>query len=116
MELCIVNTNYLPTIQGNHSMVTFKYISFTNVNTNHPNIGFAFAGSSNLTLHKVTFTGCGSDLITLDNEQHDSINSTNYLVYFTQYHAVVLIFTEISHIVMRDVSISQYCVSSLSHQ
>ena len=56
----------------------------------------------------MTFIGCGANLTTLDKEQLNIVNSTNSLVYFTQYHAAVLVFTEISHLVMKDVSISQY--------
>ena len=107
-SLCTINTNYLLTIQGNQSMATIQCISSTYVNTTHPTIGFAFTGSSSLTLQRVTFIGCGANLITLDKEQFDIINCTSSLVYFTQYHAVVLVFTEISHLVMRDVNISQY--------
>ena len=107
-SLCTINTNYSLTIQGNHSMATIQCISSTYVNITHPTIGFVFTGSSSLTLQKVTFTGCGANLTTLDNEQLDIINSTSSLVYFTQYHAAVLVFTEISHLVMRDVSISQH--------
>ena len=106
-SLCTINTNYSLTIQGNHSMATIQCISPTYINTIHPTIEFAFTGSSSLTLQRVTFTGCGANLTTLDAEQFEIINSTSSLVYFTQYHAVVLVFTEISHLVMRDVSISQ---------
>ena len=107
-SMCNINTNYSLTIQGNHSMATIQCISTTYVNTAHPNIGFAFTGSSNLTLQRVTFIGCGANLTTLDKGQLNIVNSTSSLVYFTQYHAAVLVFTEISHLVMRDVSISQY--------
>ena len=106
-SLCNINTNYSLFIQGNHTMATIQCISSTYVNTTHPTIGFAFTGSSSLTLQRVTFTGCGANLTTLDKEQLDIINSTSSLVYFTQYHAAVLVFTEISYFVMRDVSISQ---------
>ena len=105
---CTINTNYSLTVQGNHSMATIQCISFNYVNSIHPTIGFAFTGSSSLTLQRVTFTGCGANLTTLDKEQLSIINSTGSLVYFTQYHAAVLVFTEMSHFVMRDVSISQY--------
>ena len=107
-SLCNINTNYSLIIQGNHTMATIKCISSTYVNTTHPTIGFAFTGSSSVTLQRVTFIGCGANLTTLDKEQLDIINSTSSLVYFTQYHAAVLVFTEISYFVMRDVSISQY--------
>ena len=107
-SLCIINTNYSLTIQSNHSMTVIRCISSTYVNITHPTIGFAFTGSSSLTLQRVTFTGCGANLTTLDNEQLEIINSTSSLVYFTQYHAAVLVFTEISHLVMRDMNISQY--------
>ena len=103
---CTINTNYSLTIQGNQSMATVHCINSTYDNTGH--IGFAFTGSSSLTLQRVTFTGCGANLATLDKEQLDIINSTSSPVYFTQYHAAVLVFTEISHLVIRDVSISQY--------
>ena len=56
----------------------------------------------------MSFIGCGANLTTLDKEQLNIVNSTSSLVYFTQYHAAVLVFTEISHFVMKDVSISQY--------
>ena len=105
---CTINTNYSLNIQGNHSMVTVQCISSTYVNTTHPIIGFAFTGSSSLTLKRVTFIGCGANLATLEKEQLDIINSTNSIVYFTQYHAAVLVFTKISYLVIRDVSISQY--------
>ena len=105
---CTINTNYSLNIQGNHSMATIQCISSTYVNTTHPIIGFAFTGSSSLTLKRVTFLGCGANLATLEKEQLDIINSTSSLVYFTQYHAAVLVFTEISYLVMRDVRISQY--------
>ena len=107
-SLCTINTNYSLTIQGNHSMTVIQCISSIYVNTAHPNIGFAFTGSSSLILQRVTFTGCGANLTTLDKGQLNIINSTSSLVYFTQYHAAVLVFTETSHLVMRDVSISQY--------
>ena len=107
-SLCIINTNYSLTIQGNKSMATIQCTPSTYVNTTHPTIGFAFTGSSSLTLQRVTFIGCGANLTTLDNEQFDIINSNSSLVYFTQYHSAVLVFTEISHLVMRDVSIFQY--------
>ena len=107
-SLCTINTNYSLTVQGNKSMATIQCISSTYNNTDHPTIGFAFTGSSSLTLQRVTFIGCGANLTTLDKEQLDIINSTSSLVYFTQYHAAVLVFTEMSHLVMRDVSISQY--------
>ena len=106
-SLCTINTNYSLTIQGSHSMATIHCISTTYVNTTHPTIGFVFTGSS-LTLQKVTFIGCGATLSTLDNEQLSIINSTSSLVYFTQYHAAVLVFIEMSHLVMRDVNMSQY--------
>ena len=104
-SLCTINTNYSFTIQGNHSMTTIQCISS---NTIHPTTGFIFTGSSILTLQRVTFIDCGANLTTLDKEQLEIINSTSSHVYFTQYHAAVLVFTEISHLVMRDVSISQY--------
>ena len=105
-SLCTINTNYSLTIQGNQSIAN---IQCTYVNTTtYPTIGFVFTGSSSLTLQRVTFTGCGANLNTLEEEQLDIINSTISLVYFTQYHAAVLVFTEISHLVIRDVSISQY--------
>ena len=107
-SLCTINTNYSLTIQGNKSMTAVHCISSTYVNTGHPTIGFAFTGSSSLTLQRVTFIGCGGNFTTLDKKQFDIINSTSSLVYFTQYHAAVLVFTEISHLVMRDVSIFQY--------
>ena len=107
-SLCNINTNYSLTIQGNHSMATIQCNSSNHVNFVHPTIGFAFNGSSSLTLQRVTFTGCGANLTTLDKDQLDIINSTSSFVYFTQYHAAVLVFTEISHLVMRVVSISQY--------
>ena len=108
-SLCTINTNYSLTIQSNHSMATTIQCNSSNhVNTDHPTIGFAFTGSSSLTLQKVKFTGCGANLTTLDKEQLSIINSISSLVYFTQYHAAVLVFTEMSHLVMRDVSISQY--------
>ena len=107
-SLCNINTNYSLTIQGNHSMATTIQCNSSNhVNTTHPTIGFAFNGNSSLTLQRVTFIGCGANLTTLDKEQLDIINSTSSLVYFTQYHAAVLVFTEISYLVMRDVNISQ---------
>ena len=105
---CTINTNYSLNIQSNHSMATVQCISSTYVNTILPTIGFAFTGSSSLTLQRVTFTGCGANLTTLDKDKLDIINSTSSLVYFTQYHAAVLVFTEISYLIMRDVSISQY--------
>ena len=108
-SLCTINTNYSLTIQGNHSMATTIQCNSSNhINTTHPTIGFAFTGSSSLTLQRVKFIGCGANLTTLDKKQLHIINSTSSLVYFTQYHAAVLVFTEISHLVMRDVSISQY--------
>ena len=108
-SLCTINTNYSLTIQGNHSMATtIQCISSNHINSTHPTIGFVFTGSSSLTLQRVTFIGCGANLTTLDNEQLDIMNSTSSLVYFTQYHAAVLVFTEISYLAMRDVSISQY--------
>ena len=107
-SLCILNTNHSLTLQGRITMATIQCIPFTFVNNTHPTIGFAFTGSSNLTLQRVNFIGCGGNLSTLDKEQLDNINSTSSLVHFTQYHAAVLVFSEISHLVMRDVSISQY--------
>ena len=107
-SLCTINTNYSLTIQGNHSMATIQCISSTYVNTTHPTIGFAFTGSSSLTLLRVVFQGCGATLSTLDKEQLNIINSTSSLVYFTQYHAAVLVFTNINHLVMREVTIFQY--------
>ena len=107
-SLCTINTNYSLTIQGKQSMATIQCISSTYNNTVHPTIGFTFNGSSSLTLQRVTFIGCGANLTTLDKDQLDIINSTSSLVYFTQYHAAVLVFTEISHLVMRDMSLSQY--------
>ena len=107
-SMCNINTNYSLTIQGNHSMAIIQCISSTYVNTAHPNIGFAFMGSNSLTLQRVTIIGCGANLTTLDKGQLNIVNSTSSLVYFTQYHAAVLVFTEISHLVMKDVSISQY--------
>ena len=107
-SLCTINTNYSLTIQGNHSMATIQCISSTYANTAHPTIGFVFTGSSSLTLQRVTFIGCGANLTTLDKKQLEIINSTSSLIYFTQYHAAVLVLTEISHLVMRDVNISQY--------
>ena len=105
---CTINTNYSLTVQCNQSMATIQCISSTHVNTTHPTIGFVFTGSNGLTLQRVKFTGCGANLATLDKDQLDIINSTSSLVYFTQYHAAVLVFTDISHLVMRDVSIFQY--------
>ena len=106
-SLCSINTNYSLAIQGNHSMATIQCISSTYVNTIHPTTGFAFNGRGILTLQRLTFTGCGANLTTLDKKQLHIINSTNSHVYFTQYHAAVLVFTEISYLVMRNVSISQ---------
>ena len=109
-SLCTINTDYSLTIQSNHSMATIQCNSSTYDNSiaTYSAIGFAFTGSSSLTLQRVTFTGCGANLTTLDKKQLNVINSTSSLVYFTQYHAAVLVFTEISHLVMRNVSISQY--------
>ena len=107
-SLCTINTNYSLTIQGNQSVATIQCNSSIYDNPTHPTIGFAFTGSSNLTLQRVKFTGCGASLTTLNEEELDIINSTNSTVYFTQYHAAVLVFTEISHLVMRDVSIFLY--------
>ena len=107
-SMCTINTNYSLTIQGNNSMATIQCISSTYVNTTHPTIGFAFSKSSSLTLQRVTFIGCGANLTTFDKEQLNIINSTSSPFYFTQYHAAVFVFTEINHIVMREVSISQY--------
>ena len=107
-SLCTTNTNYSLTIQGNQSMAIIQCTPSTYANTTLPTIGFAFTGSNSLTLQGVTFTGCGANFTTLDKEQFDIINSTSSLVYFTQYHAAVLVFTEISYLVMRDVNISQY--------
>ena len=107
-SLCTINTNYSLTIQGKNSMAIIQCFSSTYVNNTHPTIGFVFTGNSSLTLQRVTFTGCSADLITLDKEQLDIINSTSSLIYFTQYHAAVLVFTEITHVFMKYVSISQY--------
>ena len=41
--------------------------------------GFTFAGSSSLTLQRVTFTGCGDNLTILDEEQLDIISSTSLI-------------------------------------
>ena len=71
-------------------MATIQCISSTYVNTAHPNNGFAFMGSSSLTLQRVTIIGCGANLTTLDKGQLNIVNSTSSLVYFTQYHATVL--------------------------
>ena len=76
-SLCTIHTNYSLTIQGNHSMATIQCIS------THPTIGFVFTGSNSLTLQRVTFTGCGANLTTLNNEQLNIINSTSSFVYFT---------------------------------
>ena len=107
-SMCIINTNYSLTIQGNQSMATIQCISSTYINTTNPTIGFTFTGSSSLTLQRVTFTGCGASLTTLDKKQLEIINSSSSLVYFTQYHGAVLVFTEISYLTMKDVSISLY--------
>ena len=82
--------------------------SSTYDNTTNPTIGFAFTGSSSLTLQRVTFIGCGANLSTLDKKQLAIINSTSSLVYFTQYHAAVLVFIEISQLAMKDVNVSLY--------
>ena len=107
-RLCTISTNYSLTIQSNQSMATIQCISSTYVNTTIPTIGFTFTGNSSLTLQRVQFTGCGANLTTLDKEQLDIINSTSSTVYFTQYHAAVLMFTDISHLIIRDVNIFLY--------
>ena len=70
--------------------------------------GFNFNGSSSLTLQSMKFTGCSDNLTILDEEQFDIISSISSLVCLTQYHAAVLVFTKINHLVMRDMNISQY--------
>ena len=107
-SLCTINTNYSLIIQSNQSMATIQCIFFPYDDTVHPTIGFAFTGSSSLILQRVTFIGCGATLSTLDIEQFNIINSNSSLVYFTQYHAAVLVFTDISQLVMREVNIFQY--------
>ena len=107
-SLCTINTNYSLTIQGNKSMATIQCTPSTYVNTTHQTIGFAFTGSSSLTLLRVKFIGCGATLSIFDIERLNIINSTSSLVYFTQYHAAVLVFTNINHLVMREVTIFQY--------
>ena len=98
-SMCTINTNYSLIIQSNHSMATIQCISSTYVNTTHPTIGFAFTGSSNLTLQRVTFTGCGANLTTLDKEQLDiiippTLSSTSHnimLLYWCSLRSAILL-------------------------
>ena len=68
--------------------------------------GFAFHGiNGSLTMKGLNFTNCGSNLTTLDS---NIINFTSSPVHFTQYHAAVLVFTEIATTNVENITIASY--------
>ncbi|XP_019854857.1 PREDICTED: uncharacterized protein LOC109583821 isoform X1 [Amphimedon queenslandica] len=70
--------------------------------------GFAFYGSSgSLKLSDLKFINCGTNLTTLGSNI-SIINSTSSPIHFTQYHAAVLVLTDIARLVVEDVNIVNY--------
>ena len=70
--------------------------------------GFAFYGSSgSLTLRGLKFINCGTNLTTLGSNI-SIINFTSSPIHFTQYHAAVLVLTDIASLVVENVNILNY--------
>ena len=68
--------------------------------------GFAFYGTNGtLIMHGLNFTNCGTNLTTLDSV---IINSTSSPIHFTQYHAAVLVFTNIANLIVENMAITSY--------
>ena len=69
--------------------------------------GFAFHGTngSSVTMNRLNFTNCGTNLSTLDDS---IINFSNSPIRFTQYHGAALVFTNISSLTIANVAILKY--------
>ena len=107
-KFCTVNIRHSLTITSSSSDTLAHIICVFNNKTQYDKYwtrGFAFHGTSGLlTLSGLKFSNCGTNLTTL----HNLINHTNSSIYFTQYHAATLVFTDIASVTIHNVSIVDY--------
>ena len=107
-KFCTVNIRHSLTITSSSSDTLAHIICVSNNKTQYDKYwtrGFAFHGTRGLlTLSALKFSNCGTNLTTLHK---NLINHTNS-IHFTQYHAAVLVFTDIANITIHNVSIVDY--------
>ena len=111
-NFCTVNINHSLTIQSD-SVNALAHVNCTPKSTRDIDTfwtrGFAFYGiNGSLTLRGLNFSYCGTNLTTLNKEFIDRINSTNSSIYFTQYHAAVLVFTDIGNLYIEHMHFMYY--------
>ena len=107
-KFCTVNIRHSLTITSSSSDTLAHIICVSNNKTQYDKYwtrGFAFHGSRGLlTFSGLKFSNCGTNLTTLHK---NLINHTNS-IHFTQYHAAVLVFTDIASTTVHNVSIVDY--------
>ena len=108
-KFCTVNISHSFTITSSSSDTLAHIICVSNNKTQYDKYwtrGFAFHGSRGLlTFSGLKFSYCGTNLTTL----HKILfNHTSSSIHFTQYHAAVLVFTDIASITVHNVSIVDY--------
>ena len=108
-KFCTVNIRHSLTITSSSSDTLAHIICVSNNKTQYDKYwtrGFAFHGTRGLlTLSGLNFSKCGTNLTTLHK---NLINHTNSFIHFTQYHAAVLVSTDIANITIHNVSIVDY--------
>ena len=114
-NFCTVNINHSLTIQSD-SVNALAHVNCTPKSTRDIDTfwtrGFAFYGiNGSLTLRGLNFSYCGTNLTTLNKEFIDRINSTSSPktpIHFTQYHAAVLVFTDIGNLCIEHMHFMYY--------
>ena len=114
-NFCTVNIKHSLTIQSD-SVNVLAHVNCTPKSTKDIDTfwtrGFAFYGiNGSLTMRGLNFSYCGTNLTTLNKEFIDRINSTNSPktpIHFTQYHAAVLVFTDIGDLYVEKMHFMHY--------
>ncbi|XP_019859158.1 PREDICTED: uncharacterized protein LOC109587361 [Amphimedon queenslandica] len=102
---CPINMNHYSLTITSDSNDSFAVISCT-PSDKYWTRGFAFYSTNgSLTMRGLHFTNCGTNLTTLHS---NIINSTTSSIYFTKYHAAVLVLTDIASITVSNVTIMKY--------
>ena len=107
VSFCMINTAYSLNITSNSSGPAIINCNKT-LNDRHATTvtGFSFINVPNLTLQRLVFRGCGGFL--KNSTIIDTVNSTAYPFYFTQYQSAVLLLPHINILSIENVTITSY--------
>lgn len=113
-SFCLINSTYSMslTITATEDTPTTPAVIYCTTSDNatvEPRTGFAFINLHNLTLNRLVVTNCGGYLKQLKSvAMTNIINSTHSPIYFTTNQSSVLLFFNISSLLLHELSITDY--------